>query len=110
MMQLELPHVNVLTKMDLLKRSSAEVEQCVVGKWCSLDSLGSQTVPQVSPAGRPVLLARAAAQHGWQVRQIERSGGSAGALHVAWRSRAGSDATRFCRLTTTASSASCRLI
>jgi hypothetical protein len=29
---------------------------------------------------------------------------------VAWRSRAGSDATRFCRLTTTASSASCRLI
>ena len=32
MMQLELPHVNVLTKMDLLKRSSAEVEQCVVAQ------------------------------------------------------------------------------
>ena len=30
MMQLELPHINVLTKMDLLKRSNAEVEQCVV--------------------------------------------------------------------------------
>ena len=28
-MQLELPHINVLTKMDLLKRSSAEVEQYV---------------------------------------------------------------------------------
>ena len=27
MMQLELPHINVLTKMDLLKRKSAEVEQ-----------------------------------------------------------------------------------
>ena len=31
MMQLELPHVNVLTKMDLLKHSSADVEQCVYG-------------------------------------------------------------------------------
>ena len=36
MMQLELPHINVLTKMDLLKRSSAEVEQCVVAQQCAV--------------------------------------------------------------------------
>jgi hypothetical protein len=29
MMQLELPHVNVLTKMDLLNEKRADVEQCV---------------------------------------------------------------------------------
>ena len=28
MMQLELPHVNVLTKMDLLKDKRGDVEQC----------------------------------------------------------------------------------
>jgi hypothetical protein len=30
MMQLELPHVNVLTKMDLLKDKRSDVEQCVL--------------------------------------------------------------------------------
>lgn len=30
MLQLELPHVNVLTKMDLLKEKRTQVERCVV--------------------------------------------------------------------------------
>jgi hypothetical protein len=71
MMQLELPHVNVLTKMDLLKRSSAEVEQCVVCAYEGSDPQLTGSDSQVPPTERSVLLARAAAPDGRQVRQAE---------------------------------------
>ena len=56
MMQLELPHVNVLTKMDLMKRSSAEVEQYVPSTRHA-KSQPEPRAPQVSSTRRAVLLA-----------------------------------------------------
>ena len=110
MMQLELPHVNVLTKMDLLKRSSAEVEQCVVHEWCSLVCLGSRAPSRryLQPDAQYFLHEL---QHSMGGKYARLNEAVAALVRCAWLGGAEQALMRaVCRLTTTASSASCRSI